>query len=246
VPVRATAPPVARVKSPITIVLIDDNPLESISIGIVARIRTQPGFRVLATATETGEALRQVRETRPDIVLLDLPQDDDDSLTLAGALHGETPQSRVIVMGLAPMQTDLASLVRAGVSGFVMAGASFENFLGTIRSVSRGIQVLPLELTRTLFSQLNQQRAGRRPRRLDIKLLTAREREVADLVVLGLSNRQIAARLTIALHTVKNHVRKVLSKLAVNSRLEIAAFSQNGAAAAVASGQLLVQAVPPV
>ena len=221
---------VVQVKARISMVLLDDNPLAA--EGMVARIRAQPGFHVLAASAEIEVALQKVRATKPHLVLLNLRQEGDDSLTLAGALHGEAPASRVIIMGLEPNQADVGGFVRAGVSGFIMAGASFERFLSTIQAVAQGMKVLPFELTRSLFGQLNRHGARARAKRvLGIKQLTTREREVADLIVQGLSNKEIAARLQIALHTVKSHVHKVLSKLAVNSRLEVAAFSQNETAA---------------
>ena len=222
-PTRARAPLV----QPISVILIDDN--QSTREGIAALIRRQAGFRVLTTSAEVEAALRMVRRRQPDIVLLDLGGDEEDRLTLAGALHGQVPASRVILMGASPLQEDVESFIMAGVSGFIMAGATTEQFIGTIHSVTQGIQVLPSELTSLLFVQLNER--GIKPRRkraLNATPLTAREREVADLIVQGLCNKEIAGRLEIALHTVKSHVHKVLSKLAVNTRLEVAAFAQRG------------------
>ena len=208
----------------LAIVLVDDNP--GARTGVVSRICAQPGFRVLAASAEVEEALRQVRAAKPDLVLLNMQQEGDDSLTLAGALHGAAPASRVILMGLEPAQADVASYLRAGVSGFIMQDASFDTYLDTIHAVANGIQVLPPELTRTLFVQLKQHGVRDRPKRtLHVARLTEREREVADLIVQGCSNKEIAAALDIALHTVKSHVHKVLSKLSVNSRLEVAAYS---------------------
>jgi DNA-binding NarL/FixJ family response regulator len=222
----------ARVRKPISIVLVDDNPLAR--EGVVALIRAQPGFHVLAASAKIEQALRRVRAIKPDMVLLNLPREGHGSLMLAGALHGQVPESRVIIMGLEPLHEDVASFVRAGVSGFIMAYASFDKFLSTIRSVARGIQVLPFELTRSLFGQLNGLGVRRRPKRtLDGKRPTNRERAVTDLIVQGLSNQEIAARLSIPLHTVKSHVHKMLSKLAVNSGLEVGAFSRNRAAPAM-------------
>lgn len=217
-------PSATEVSRQLAIVLVDDN--HSARTGAVSRICAQPGFRVLAASAEVEEALRQVRAAKPDLVLLNLQQAGDDSLALAGALHGEVPASRVILMGLEPEQTDVASYLRAGVSGFIMREASFDTYLDTIHAVADGIQVLPPELTRTLFVQLKQHGVRDRPKRtLNVGRLTDREREVADLIVQGCSNKQIAAELDIALHTVKSHVHKVLSKLSVNSRLEVAAYS---------------------
>jgi DNA-binding NarL/FixJ family response regulator len=213
---------------PISLVLIDDN--RSSREGVVALIRKQPGFHVLATSADVEAAVRTVRETKPDIVLLDLGQEDDDRLVLAGALHGAVPESQVIIMGLVPLQTNLASFVRAGVSGFIMKDASFDRFLSTIRSVAQNIRVLPTELTGSLFGQLGGDGVrGRKTETLEGGRLASRERAVTDLIVQGSSDKEIAGRLQIALHTAKSHVHKVLSKLAVNKRLDVAALSQNGA-----------------
>jgi len=207
-------------------VLIDENP--STRKGVLAHIRAEPGFRVLAASAEIEVALQKVQQARPDLVLLNLLRKNGDALTLAGALHGEAPESRVVIMGLKSLHEDVAGFVRAGVSGFVMADTSFDRFLSTIHSVAGGIRVLPLELTHSLFGQLHGHGVRTSPKRpLQLGRLTNRERAVTDLIVRGLGNREIAARLSIALHTVKSHVHKVLSKLAVNSRLEVAAFSQD-------------------
>jgi DNA-binding NarL/FixJ family response regulator len=217
----------ARAQKHISMVLVDHNP--SSSEGVVALIRARPGFRVLAAKAEIEVALRKVRRVRPDLVLLNLPRVGEDRLMLAGALHGQSPESRVIIMGLLPRGEDVASLVRAGVWGFIMADAPFGTFLRTIHSVARGSYVLPLELARDLFSQL----AGRTRRRSQrsplLPPLTVREQSVTDLIIRGLNNRDIANRLGIALATVKARVQRVLAKLSVNSRLEVASFSRSRA-----------------
>ena len=245
-PARIVAPDPqpAQVNRLITLVLIDDN--RSSREGVAALIREQPGFQVLAASAVIEEALQKVRETAPDIVLLNLEREGEDRLMLAGALHGEAPKSRVIIMGLEAFQVDVVSLVRAGVSGFIMAGASFDRLLRTIHSVAQGTQVLPLELTRSLFGQLNRHRVRGRPKRtLGTKQLTNREWEIAGLIVQGLSNKEIAARLSIALQTVKSHVRKALSKLAVNNRLEVASFCRDEMAPALVGRPLGPGALAP-
>jgi len=212
----------------ISVVLIDDN--RASREGIVALIRRQPGFSVLTTSAVIEEALRTVRERRPQIVLLDLGGEDDDRLTLAGALHGESPESRVILLGLRPLHEDVESFILAGVAGFIMADATFDQFLDTVHTVARGVRVLPRQLTGPLFGQLARRRVQRlRWQAPGAAPLTAREREVAGLIVQGRCNREIAALMGIALHTVKSHVHKVLTKLAVNTRLEVAAYAQNNA-----------------
>lgn len=232
-------PPVKKRSSPrrvaavpaspsIALVVIDDNRL--LREGIAALIRTQPGFKVLAVAADADEALRKAREARPDVVLLDLGLENHDSLGLTATVRQEVPEAKIIVMGLGPFQDDVADYVRAGAVGFVMKDASFEDFCQTIREVAGGAQVLPSPLTSSLFAQIARNvPAARKAYAMDSVRLTLRERQVIDLLGEGLSNKQIAARLHIAVHTVKSHVHNLLEKLSLRSRLEVAAFAHTGA-----------------
>lgn len=209
---------------PISLVLIDDNRL--LREGIASMIHSQPGFKVLAASADVDEALQTVREAKPDVVLLDFGLEDHDSLSLTATVHAEVPGARVIVMGLLALQDDVADYVKAGASGFVMKDASFEDFFATIRAVAAGSEILPQALTNSLFAQIARN-ATRVPAAqvLETVRLTNREREVVGLLAEGLSNKEIGSRLGIAIHTVKSHVHNVLEKLALRSRLEVAAFS---------------------
>jgi len=221
---KARAANRAVVQPPISLVLIDDNRL--LREGLAAMIHAQPGFRVLAAAADVDEALAKVREAMPDVVLLDFGLADHDSLALTATVHDEVPSARVIVMGLLPLQEDVADYVRAGASGFIMLDASFDEFFATIRAVAGGAEVLPQALTNSLFSQIVRNApVASKSRVLESVRLTNREREVIALLGEGLSNKDLAVRLNIAVHTVKSHVHNVLEKLALNSRLEVAAFS---------------------
>ena len=210
--------------TPIALILIDDNRL--LREGIVEMIRSQPGFKVLAASADANEALEKVRDAKPDIVLVDFGLEGHDSLNLTATVHAEVPEAKVIVMGLLPTQEDVAHYVRAGASGFIMKEASFEEFFATIRAVAKGAQVLPTQLTKSLFTQIALNVAVKdKEKVLDAVRLTTRERQVIDLLGEGLSNKEISSRLHIAVHTVKSHVHNVLEKLALHSRLEVAAFS---------------------
>jgi DNA-binding NarL/FixJ family response regulator len=211
-------------ETPIALVLIDDNRL--LREGIVAMVHTQSDFRVLAASADAEEALRMVREAKPDVVLLDLGLDDHDSLGLTATVHSEVPSARVIVMGLLAISDDIGDFVQAGASGFIMKDATFEEFFRTIRAVARGDVVLPGELTNSLFSQIARNAVGgNKAVVMESVRLTNRERQVVELLGEGLSNKAIANRLRIAVHTVKSHVHNVLEKLALRSRLEVAAFT---------------------
>lgn len=212
------------VTAPIALVLIDDNRL--LREGLVSMIHAQPGFNVLVASADVDEALAKVREARPDVVLLDFGLADHDSLMLTARVHGEVPAARVIVMGLLPAQEDVAAYVRAGASGFIMKDASFEEFFATIRAVAGGAEVLPKALTTSLFTQIVRNVAKEdKAKVMEAVRLTVREQQIIGLLGEGLSNKEIAQRLNIAVHTVKSHVHNVLEKLALRSRLEVAAFT---------------------
>jgi len=229
----ATVPPAPSLPAskPISLILIEDNRL--LREGIAAMIHGQPGFRVLAASADAEEALQKVREAKPDVVLLDFGLENHDSLSLAATVHGEVPAARVIVMGLLPIQEDVANFVRAGASGFIMKDASFEEFFATIRAVAAGAEVLPRALTSSLFTQIAKNIAGGETDKavaMEGVRLTMRESQVIALLGEGLSNKEIAIRLHIAVHTVKSHVHNILEKLALHTRLEVAAFSHSGGA----------------
>lgn len=213
----------------IALVLIDDNRL--LREGLASMIHAQAGFKVLGASADAEEALRTVRRSKPDVVLIDFGLEDHNSLGLTATVHGEVPEAKVIVMGLLPMQEDVADYVKAGASGFIMKDASFEDFFATIRAVAAGEQVLPKALTQSLFSQIARKASAaskssaEKARVLESVRLTVRERQVIDLLSEGLSNKEISQRLQIAVHTVKSHVHNVLEKLALQTRLEVVAFS---------------------
>ncbi len=212
--------------APIAIVLIDDNRL--FREGLATMIHEQPGYRVLAACADVDEAMTTARDAKPDIVLLDLGLEDHDSLALTATIRAEVPSTRVIIMGLLPLYEDVATYVHAGASGFTMKNATFEEFFATIRAVAGGAEVLPRQLTNTLFAQITRGLSeGTRAQALESVRLTSREREIVNLLGEGLSNKELSTRLNIAVHTVKSHVHNVLEKLALHSRLEVAAFHHN-------------------
>ena len=128
-------------------------------------------------------------------------------------------------MDLLPAYEELSDFVVSGVSGFIMKDASLEVVVGTIRAVAAGLKVLPDQMTGTLFSEIASESVPNRgPQDQESVRLTPREREVIDLVAEGMSNKAIAKELHISIHTVKSHLRNIMEKLTVNSRLQIAKY----------------------
>jgi len=210
--------------SVITVAIIEDNRL--VREGMTDMLNELPDVKVVLAATSLDASM--LKDTNPRVVLLDVGLQDKNSLRLAETVKKEMAESRVIVMDLLPMHEEIAEFVNAGVAGFILKDASFEDFVGTIRSVADGGRVLPPVMTGTLFSQIATVAVKRgRQAALESVKMTQREREVIALIAVGLSNKEIAQRLSVATDTVKSHVRNVMEKLALHSRLQIAAYAHS-------------------
>jgi len=208
------------------VLLIEDNRL--LREGIAAILDEHGDFEVIAVA-EDGDVLDELRKSRqtPDVVLLDLGLEKTNSLKLMQVLRREQPDVRVIAMDILPEQVDMIEFVEAGGSGFILKSAGLKDYVETIKAVAGGEKVLPSTLTASLFTQIVESALESDAGIPDYAIqLTSREKEVVGLITEGLSNKEISARLHIATHTVKSHVHNILEKLALSSRLQIAALAR--------------------
>ena len=206
----------------ITVAIIEDNRL--VREGMTEMLNDLPDVQVVLAATSLDTT--KLRDAKPRVVLLDVGLQDRNSLRLAETVRQELTESRVIVMDLLPVHEEIAEFVNAGVAGFILKDATFDDFVGTIRSVAQGGRVLPPRMTGTLFSQIARAAVKRgADEALAEVRMTQREREVVGLIATGMSNKEIATRLSIATDTVKSHVRNIMDKLALHSRLQIAAYA---------------------
>jgi len=208
----------------IKVLLIEGNRL--VREGIASVLREYGNFHVVAQS-EGLDAVRQVKELQaaPDVVLMDLGLTTVRSLKLMSVLRSELPQSRVIAMDILPDEVDIVEFVKAGGSGFILKDATLNDYVTTIKAVSTGEKVLPSVLTKSLFTQIIETSIRNGVIPAGLIDLTTREREVVELISEGLTNKEIARRLNIAVDTVKSHVHNVLEKLALSTRLQIAAFA---------------------
>ena len=218
-----------RVAKRILVLVIEDNRL--VREGLAALLKAQPDFTVVAAAEGGNAGLLQVRETKPHVVLVDAALGSHDSHRLVESVRKEVPESKVIVMDLLPAQEDVIEFIKAGANGFIVKDATIEEFVRTIRSVAEGADVVPAALTGTLLSHIVDQAVTRSTAAvLESVQMTKREREITSLIAEGLSNKEIAQRLNIATYTVKSHVHNILEKLALHSRLQIAAHAHRTSA----------------
>lgn len=206
-----------------TIILVEDNRL--LRESLAAMVRHREDLQIVAAFGDCDSVLEKVEQLKPRIVLLDLGLRNRNSLRLVETITRDHLDVKVIVMDLIPAEADIMAFVRAGVSGFVLKDATFDEFVNTIRLVADGVNVLPRPLTGTLFSQIVNHAATREKAFFSsAMMLTKREREITRLIADGLSNKEIADRLNLATFTVKSHVHNVLEKLALRTRLQIASY----------------------
>jgi two-component system NarL family response regulator len=191
----------------IRVLLIEDNRL--LREGITAMLNEQPDISAVS-ATGNGDALEKAKKFKPQVVLLDLGLRSQNSLRVAELIKKEYPRAEIVVMDLIPVQAEVVEFVKAGVAGFILKDATIDDFLHTIRSVAEGKKVV---------------QSGKADRLMKAVKLTRREHEVVDLIARGMSNKEIATELNIAVHTVKSHVHNILDKLALHTRLELASFA---------------------
>ena len=206
----------------IPILLIEDNRL--LREGISALLKKQPDMNVVSTVGNGENILALIGKLKPSIVLLDLGLRSQNSLETVKLVRTNFQETKIIVMDLVPLQTDVFEFVQAGVSGFMLKDISVTEFLKTIRSVYQGARVLPPNLTSSLFSQIVEHAINGSKASVIVESvrMTKRERQVIELIADGSTNKEIAQKLHLSPYTVKSHVHNILEKLALNTRVQIA------------------------
>jgi DNA-binding NarL/FixJ family response regulator len=183
--------------------------------------------RCSVVAAAANADMAPLRAARPRVILLDLAL-NGEGLRAVERVGRAFPEAGVVVMNIMPPQKDIVELVNAGVAGFVMKDATVEELLDTITAVAAGNHILPPEMTTALFSQIvGEDTKPARDEDSDAARITPREREVILLIRKGLSNKRIANRLDIAPQTVKSHVRNIMGKLELHTRLQISAHGRS-------------------
>jgi DNA-binding NarL/FixJ family response regulator len=217
------------------IALVED--IRLLRDGIVAMLRAE-GLRVVAAIRNGEDAVRQILGAEARMVLLDGALANHDGPRLAAAVKQAMPDVKVVVMDMRPAQPDVIDFIRAGVSGFILRDATAADIVGTLRAVANGLSVLPPKLAGVMFAYVASQGATSRVSAHGASRITARENEIIELIANGATNKEIASRLNIAVHTVKSHVHSVLEKLTLTSRLQIANYARLAEATAdgVATG----------
>jgi DNA-binding NarL/FixJ family response regulator len=206
--------------SPFTVALVDDHQL--FLDGLRAVLATQMDLKVVASTCQPRGAVAAIRDSKPDVVVLDLMMPGLSGISIVRELLREAPDRRVLALSMIADEPSVAEALDAGVRGYACKSQSASEVVEAIRDVALGHTYLAPQLAGTV---LLSQPGKRRPRPLD--KLTAREREVFDLTVAGRSTREVATELTISPRTVETHRARILRKLEAHSALDLVRMAAN-------------------
>jgi DNA-binding NarL/FixJ family response regulator len=206
---------------PIRVLLADDQPL--IRGGFRVFVEAADDLCVVGEAATGRRAVELARETRADVVVMDIRMPDLDGLAATRLITADPDLAGVRVLVLTTFEVDeyVFQALRAGASGFLGKGAQPEELLAAIRTVHRGDALLSAAATRSLIERFLAEPVAPRGESGRAGRLTEREREVVGLVARGLSNDEIAARLVVSSHTVKTHVNRAMAKLGAHDRAQL-------------------------
>ena len=210
----------------IRIVIADDQPL--VRAGLKMMLEVEPDIEIAGEAADGDEAVRVVRDVRPDVVLMDvrMPRRDGISATrvlLDGRLSSPP---KVLILTTFDLDEYVYEALRAGASGFVLKDLSPEQLVDAIRVVASGEALLAPTVTRRMIEEYVRRPPApvRQPPRA-IEDLTPREREMLGYIAKGMSNAEIAAAAFVSEPTVKTHVARILMKLGLRDRVQVVVFA---------------------
>jgi DNA-binding NarL/FixJ family response regulator len=208
--------------TPVRVLLVDDDDL--MRAGLTAVLSSDETIDVVGEAPDGRAAVERAIELRPDVVLMDVRMPGLDGIAATRELLAVSPDVRVVVLTTFEQDDYIFGALSAGASGFLLKRTRPEELIAAIHTVAAGDSLLSPSVTRTGIQRLAGQPAPDAAAEVRLDELTARERDVLELIARGLSNGEIAAALVIEESTVKTHVRHILRKLRLRDRVQAVIF----------------------
>ena len=206
----------------IRILLADDHNV--MRRGLRLLLESQPGFVIVAEAADGGQAVELARETRPDVVVLDIAMPHLSGTDAAQRITESMPDTAVIMLSMHSDEGYLLRALKAGAKGYLLKDSSEDDLIEAIKAVSEGKAFFSPEISRMLVEDYVRD-LRKRGAEDSYDLLTAREREILHLLAEGKSNKDIAALLNLSLFTVETHRRNLQDKLNVHSLAELILYA---------------------
>jgi len=204
----------------IAIVIADDHAV--LRESLTALLQTQPDFEVVGTAANGEEAVQQVRQHLPQVLVLDLAMPGGDGFEVLRTLERTGNRVASVVLTGSDSQNDYVQVVRLGARGLVLKADKPDKLFAAIRAVSEGEMAFSDEIAHTVLDAMV---SNQPPVPSSMQRLSERERQIAYMVARGMRNRDIAADLTISENTVKRHLQSIFSKTGSRDRLELAVLT---------------------
>ena len=203
------------------ILLVDDH--EVVRIGLKSLLERHPQFTVVGEAGSAGEALEQVANLKPEVVIMDIRLPGTSGIEACEEIVNKFPGTKVIMLTSYAEDEMLFSAIRAGASGYILKQIGSDDLIKALEAVSRGEALLDPAVTQRVFQEVR--RAVKEEEASAFAHLSQQEKHVLLLVSEGKTNREIAKALFLGEGTVRNYVSSILSKLGVNNRAEAAAYA---------------------
>jgi DNA-binding NarL/FixJ family response regulator len=200
------------------LLLVDDHAL--FREGLISLLSYQDDFTIVGEAEDATSALKQARALQPDIVLMDIELPGEDGVTTTQRLKMEMPDLTIVMLTVHDDSQTLFDAIKAGAQGYLVKNVRSRELLEQLRGLARGEAAISRRIAARILEEIRGQTEPLGPG----EELTARELEVLELVAARLSNAEIAERLVISEHTVKNHMKNILSKLHLHNRHQAAAY----------------------
>jgi two-component system nitrate/nitrite response regulator NarL len=202
----------------IRVLLVDDHPV--VRKGLWSCLGHRDNLKIVGEAADGEEALRQVRELAPDVVLMDINMPRMDGLAVAETLRRDAPNVKVLILSMYSNREYVLRIVRAGAGGYVLKDAPPDDLARAVEAVYRGEAFFSPPVARIALSQVS----GGDPTG-PLAPLTNRERDVLLLVAEGKSNKQVALRLGIGVRTIETHRERIMQKLNIHSVAGLTKFA---------------------